>query len=330
MEANRLQQAIGQGIAQYNTAQDRDVERRQLEAKAEELDLSQGRDVALMKQAQGLPLTPQDNAYLMASDKLIASRPSTDVYGNVIAGKPLLGGMGRALEAHPVAAQTSLSVGVPVQQDVAPSQSSFRADPEFGALGRKKELDVSADIYKKTAEEERNRLNLMKYGGEQLKAANFANRMNESTKIIDGLLEKSGGAAREGKTGFIGGVAKVLTALPLGDAGTGLGEAMIKANATPQQQQYLNAAQNWVSANLRKESGAAIRVEEMAEEYAKYFPMPLDSGAVKEQKAKLRKQAEKGMIGESAGSYQLQFGKKAQANKKNGGKVDYKTKYGLK
>jgi hypothetical protein len=41
---------------------------------------------------------------------------------------------------------------------------------------------------------------------------------------------------------------------------------------SPEQQKYKQAADNWIRANLRKESGAVIGADEMAAEYATYFP----------------------------------------------------------
>lgn len=52
--------------------------------------------------------------------------------------------------------------------------------------------------------------------------------------------------------------------------------------------QYHQAAQNWVSAILRKESGAAISDEEFAREFVKYFPLPGDSPEVQQQKKQSR------------------------------------------
>jgi hypothetical protein len=46
---------------------------------------------------------------------------------------------------------------------------------------------------------------------------------------------------------------------------------------SPLRQQYRQAQENWVRANLRKESGAAIGVEEMQAEIATYFPQIGDS-----------------------------------------------------
>lgn len=51
------------------------------------------------------------------------------------------------------------------------------------------------------------------------------------------------------------------------------------------------AKRNFISANLRKESGAAIPPEEMRQEEIKYFPQPGDSDAVIAQKARAREQA---------------------------------------
>jgi hypothetical protein len=71
------------------------------------------------------------------------------------------------------------------------------------------------------------------------------------------------------------------------------------------------AAQDWVTANLRKESGAAIPPEEMAQEIKKYFPRAGDSEAVIEQKRKSRAMAYKGMkkaagsLGEDLEDYNL-------------------------
>jgi hypothetical protein len=150
---------------------------------------------------------------------------------------------------------------------------------------------------------------LERFNDSNLTSANFANRMVESRNILDSLLTQDP-TAQEGATGFLGGLKNFLVAAPLGDMGNSLGDFAIKAGASPQQQQYLNAADNWISANLRKESGAVIGMDEMAKEYRKYFPTPMDSPEVIEQKKSLRKEAEKGMIVQSAGSYQTAFGKK--------------------
>jgi hypothetical protein len=65
---------------------------------------------------------------------------------------------------------------------------------------------------------------------------------------------------------------------------------------SPKYQAAKQAADDWLTANLRKESGAAISVDEMASEYKKYFPIPGDSDKTVMQKRQSRKEAEKGMV----------------------------------
>lgn len=57
------------------------------------------------------------------------------------------------------------------------------------------------------------------------------------------------------------------------------------------QQKYQQAKRNFISANLRKESGAAISPQEYESEDKKYFPQFGDSAAVIEQKRKARETA---------------------------------------
>lgn len=61
------------------------------------------------------------------------------------------------------------------------------------------------------------------------------------------------------------------------------------------QQQWEQAEADWISANLRKESGAVIGAEEMAKEGNKYFPRAGDSAATIEAKRKSRLAAERAM-----------------------------------
>ncbi|TMN18466.1 hypothetical protein [Pseudoxanthomonas sp. X-1] len=65
--------------------------------------------------------------------------------------------------------------------------------------------------------------------------------------------------------------------------------------ASDQGQQYHQAAMNWIRANLRKESGAAIGKDEADNEYKNYFPQPGDSAAVIQQKARNRAVTESAM-----------------------------------
>jgi len=64
---------------------------------------------------------------------------------------------------------------------------------------------------------------------------------------------------------------------------------------SPNRQVYKNAAMDWITANLRKESGAVISEIEFARDFVKFFPQIGDSQQVIEAKKEARKNAEKGM-----------------------------------
>ena len=57
-------------------------------------------------------------------------------------------------------------------------------------------------------------------------------------------------------------------------------------------QQYRQAQENWVRANLRLESGAVIGPKEMEDEITTYFPQPSDKQETVEQKARARRDTE--------------------------------------
>ena len=65
--------------------------------------------------------------------------------------------------------------------------------------------------------------------------------------------------------------------------------------ASPKLQQFRQAADDWIRAKLRRESGAVIAQSEMAKEYEIYFPRIGDSQAVIDQKRGARKEAERSM-----------------------------------
>jgi hypothetical protein len=224
----------------------------------------------------------------------------------------LQGGVGQV----PPINESELGGTVPYNppQDVMSLDDTYKAPAEFGAKGkimeeesrqRKQDTFVAEKMKRQIQGVER-------YDQSQLLSANFSNRMVESSNRINNII-KEDPEAYKGKTGKMGSIASVLDALPLGEAGTRLGDYAVAKGATAKQQMYLNAADNWISANLRKESGAVISPTEMAQEYKKYFPIPTDKPEVIEQKRQLREETEKGMIGMSAGAYQEVFGKKGRA-----------------
>jgi hypothetical protein len=80
-------------------------------------------------------------------------------------------------------------------------------------------------------------------------------------------------------------------------------------------QQYEQAQENWVTANLRAESGAVIGEDEMRKEIKKWFPQIGDSEAEIKQKEKARSVVENAM--------RLRAGRAVQAPQTQNVVVDY-------
>lgn len=81
-----------------------------------------------------------------------------------------------------------------------------------------------------------------------------------------------------------------------------VGGQYLNGLASSEGQQYHQAAQNWVRANLRKESGAAIGVAEMDQEIKNYFPQYGDGADVIKQKAHNRQILEQAMRTSAGGA----------------------------
>lgn len=73
------------------------------------------------------------------------------------------------------------------------------------------------------------------------------------------------------------------------------GQALKQQLTTAVREQYEQAQENWITANLRKESGAVIGPEEMQKEIRKWFPVVGNSEKVIEQKRQARMVAEESM-----------------------------------
>jgi len=133
---------------------------------------------------------------------------------------------------------------------------------------------------------------VMGAGGQQLKgvsggkptegetnAAGFAQRMELAQSIISNLPAGSQPGAGT----------RTLEAIPF------VGGALARTGQSVQTQQFDQAAQDWIRAKLRKESGAAIGVDEARQEYATYFPMVGDTPEKIAQKAEARRVVTLGM-----------------------------------
>ena len=132
----------------------------------------------------------------------------------------------------------------------------------------------------------------------QSNATAFGMRMKEANSILT-TLEQAGVK----NTGLISGVTgSIVGVVPLiGDKLTGITESVfnvlpqIMGGLSPEQQQVAQARLNFITANLRKESGATLLPSEFITEEKKYFPRPGDDATVIAQKQKARNLALKAM-----------------------------------
>jgi hypothetical protein len=134
---------------------------------------------------------------------------------------------------------------------------------------------------------------------EQSKARTFFKRMEGSTKVFNQPAVDAQGKPIIGDDGNpltieqvagkpeIG--AEIAGALPV------IGKVAKRGAESTNRQLYRQAQENWVTANLRKESGAVIGAEEMQKEIEKYFPQINEGPEVIAQKAESRRIAEEGM-----------------------------------
>ena len=118
----------------------------------------------------------------------------------------------------------------------------------------------------------------------ELQNVGFADRMNFALQNLD-LLEASG-----------------YTAPTLRDvSANALG---INTAVSPEGRQYYNNAMNFINAQLRQESGAAIAASEFKNAYKTYFPVFGDDSKTLNQKKQLRKTALSAMIGGAGDAYE--------------------------
>jgi len=145
---------------------------------------------------------------------------------------------------------------------------------------------------------------------DETNAAGFASRM----VLASSVLSKTSGSERPGY------VESITKAIPLiGDKIPAVIPDKV-GGLSPDRQRYLQAANNWIRANLRKESGAAIGVDEWAEEYKNYFPQVGDSEDTIRQKEQFRRVVTNNMIRAGGKSFKIpdQLGDEEDLYKKYG------------
>ena len=135
-------------------------------------------------------------------------------------------------------------------------------------------------------------------------SAGFANRMVRSQNILNTFEQEGVGLPTTG-TSFAGGVPFV-------------GGYLERQMMDTDQQRYKQAAMNWIRANLRKESGAAIGDEEAAQEYATYFPLPGDDAETIRQKRDARDATTQAMIMNAGPVFEMPTLAPVETSKKKG------------
>lgn len=252
-----------------------------------------GDPIALLQGAAGI-----DPKYLPAFADMVANKPSKDMETALNSAKlhQLLnpkteysfeklddGSLIRINKSNPNEKPTVIYQGR--VKPLSP-EGQLKADLDAGR--------ITPDVYertmaKKTAPTEKN------YKQFQLQAASFADRMTKADELMKPLEDKGVDVVNEFSRG--------ISAIPSFGLGKTIGNAVLNSD----QQLYLNAAQEWIRAKLRKESGAAIGDKEMDEEYRTYFPVPGDKPEVVKQKATMRKGNTSSMIKQASGAYESQY-----------------------
>jgi hypothetical protein len=137
---------------------------------------------------------------------------------------------------------------------------------------------------------------------DQSKSAGFLYRMKQSSNIFNQpVTDKAGNPMMDPKTGKPvtleeafgqpGRYQSIMRSIP----SAGLTTGIAAMSEDPNRQMYRQAQENWVTANLRPESGAVIGADEMEKEIQKYFPQTSDAPETIKQKSRARRDTELAM-----------------------------------
>lgn len=122
----------------------------------------------------------------------------------------------------------------------------------------------------------------------QAQAAAYANRMNNSNQTL----------TRLGASGYTS---------PSLATWLATDKSFESFQGTKEDQSFIQSAREWISAKLRKESGAVINKDEFRRDFQTYFPMPGDDAATIQQKADSRLRIEAEMKAQAGNAYAKMF-----------------------
>jgi hypothetical protein len=129
------------------------------------------------------------------------------------------------------------------------------------------------------------------------KAAGFSQRMELSNQLINDLEGKLIAKGEDPNVMFPTVTSQAIGSIPF------VGDYARTKFTSSEQQQYRQAQENWVRANLRKESGAVIGAEEKNAEIKTYFPQPGKSTETIAQKQIARQVTQEAMKTAAGTSY---------------------------
>jgi hypothetical protein len=132
----------------------------------------------------------------------------------------------------------------------------------------------------------------------QGKATTFAARMIDANKVIQDLQDKVA-PNQVAQAGYRTDVPSWVPGGQIVGAGLTAANQTFNPAVTEDAQRYRQAQENWVTANLRQESGAAISKDEMDKDVRKWFPQPGETQAVIAQKAASRRVAQEAMAAQA-------------------------------
>lgn len=255
--------------------------------KANKFDLDDAGEQVLYKAAQGLPLTPQEQAIGQAYDAKRQTTQWNPVTGNMYTNKASFAGLGGnsapAGNAAPMANPAGFSSGGGSSNPPAlpPAFDGGSADPfeaQFNA-----QMQAAAGNFKMQQEIKKTYLeSKMKFNEDQAKSAGFTDRMNEAEPVIE---EKQAAG-----TSYLQNLASKVPVV---------GNALVSDDY----QQLDQAQRNFINAQLRRESGAAISPSEFENARKQYFPQPGDYEATLQQKSQNRATSGAGMQRASGPAY---------------------------
>jgi hypothetical protein len=117
----------------------------------------------------------------------------------------------------------------------------------------------------------------------------FGARMDNSNRILESL-EKEGVTGGGGLKSFVSGTLQSLVPYQGEKLAAGV-ESIMRPLSSEKQNNYEQAKENFITAVLRKESGASINPDEFAREDRKYFPQVGDKDSTIKQKQEARRLA---------------------------------------